>query len=531
MGVAHKELASRLHATGKYEVGSFGWFWHSAQARKLRWDYPWKQFTNSNTQQPYGHPAHWPDSSKQDFQDSAFYQVVEDMFRPHVIIGMGDYWMLDYIYKMPNRCKFKFIHEVPIDGEPIPAHWVRDMKQADALISMSQFGKRVIRDQDKHCDVEVIPRGIEPSVFFPIKAPKDQIRKEAMSSALGRFVVGVFDRFQDRKQIGRAIEAFAKFIADGKHPGCDLYLHMDINDPFSTAQKKTLDGEWGLVARYGIRDRVIINHQLTVERGVPERDMNLLYNCCDVKLSTTQGEGWGLTTAEAMACGIPNVATNYSTMPELLGEGGRRGLLTDVQAYVTGMYNIERALVDTTHAARLLDTLYRSPTLREQIGEEGRAFISQFKWDTIIKRWEKLIDDVVAPKKYNLISMNALEPFTTNDINIYGAVKENTGWAITTRGIAEALDKRDWNVSITEGGGSNANFALSPKLTEMMSKEQSRQVALINHLPEHAFKTAQDCTARSKLIYFPYELDHMPYDVVGCLNRHSDVYLCPTTFV
>ena len=531
MGIGHKHIAQRLHDTGKYEVASFGWFWHTADAKGLKWTFPWKQFTNTNYNRPYGHYDGYPEYNEKNIRNSALGRVIYELFKPNVVIGLGDFWMLDFLYTYKNR-NFKFIHEIPIDGEPVPKSWVRLIKGADVLISMSEYGKRVIQDVDKHCSVEVIPRGIDVTEFYKINAPKEEIKKQYMPAASNRFVVGFFDRFQDRKQIGRTLESFYKFISDGKHPDCDLYLHTDVNDAFSIQQQKTLLGEDGLIERYGIKTRIIINKDISVEAGVPVDVLNGIYNCCDVKVSTTQGEGWGLTTAEAMLCGVPCIGTNYTTMPELLGSSGERGLLADVKTYITGMYNIERALVDTTHVAKLLDYLYRSPKLRDHLGKASSKYIRQFRWDTIIKRWERIIDECLQQScTYNLIDDKKITSSALKEVNIYGAVKENTGWAITTRGMAKGLLERDWEVNITEGGGSIPGFKYDDTIKSVLNKPISRNYALINHLPSHAIKIAKDCNAKYKAIYFPYELDHITYDIVSNVNRLSDIYLCPTTFV
>ena len=530
MGRGHRELVQRLHDTGRFSVASFGWFFQSAQQRGVKWEFPWRQFTNSRTDRPYGHPDNWPNPSQRDWENSAIYQVINEMFKPDVVIAMGDEWMVDYLYKIPIRDNFKLIHEVPIDGEPIPRQWARDFKTADVLISMSEYGKRVIQDADKNCNVTVLPRGIDTSVFTKINAPKEMLRKSYMPTAQGRFVVGVFNRFQDRKQIGRAVEAFAKFISDGKHKDCDLYLHLDMNDAFSVSQKKTLDGEFGLIERYGIRDRIIVNKDITVEKGVTSDVLNALYNCCNVYLSTTQGEGYGLTVAEALACGLPCIATNYTTIPELLGRDGSRGLLAKVQTYITGMYNIERALVDTDDVARLLEKLYRSPSLRKQIGDNARQHIQQTRWDTIIKQWEKLIDDCLRPIPYRLKSEKSIIVEDIKDINIYGAVFENTGFSITTQGISKGFKQLGWNTKITEGGGRTIGHEVDKDIHDLINAESSNNLAFINHIPEHAFKIASSCNARHKIIYFPFELDCMTSDIVGNINRLADVYCCPSSF-
>jgi glycosyltransferase involved in cell wall biosynthesis len=49
-----------------------------------------------------------------------------------------------------------------------------------------------------------------------------------------------------------------------------------------------------------------------------------VYNLCDIFLTASRLEGFGLSVAEAMACGKPVIATNTSSLPELVvdGKGG-----------------------------------------------------------------------------------------------------------------------------------------------------------------------------------------------------------------
>ena len=49
---------------------------------------------------------------------------------------------------------------------------------------------------------------------------------------------------------------------------------------------------------------------------MPER-----YGSMDILLMPSVREGFGLSIAEAMACGLPVVATNCSAIPELIDDG------------------------------------------------------------------------------------------------------------------------------------------------------------------------------------------------------------------
>ena len=70
---------------------------------------------------------------------------------------------------------------------------------------------------------------------------------------------------------------------------------------------------------------------------VSNDDMPALYNRMDILVFPTVREGFGLVAAEAMACGLPVVCTDGSSLPELVDDGqggfrvplGRVGLFSD----------------------------------------------------------------------------------------------------------------------------------------------------------------------------------------------------------
>lgn len=531
MGVAHLEIAKGLYDSGKYTIASFGWFWSNAAARGMEWNLPWPQYTSNDNHRPYGHPVNWPNSSKDDLYGSSVYQAIEK-FKPDVVIGIGDVWMLDYISSLPNRKSFKFIWEFPIDGEPIPESWVEIVKKADIPVVMSQYASKVIRQLDPFINLQVIPRGIDLRLFRPIKpiVGKDALRKVHMPKAVGKFVVGMFDRFQDRKQINRGVEAFKKFIANNSRNDAVLYLHMDVRDPASIDQGKHLLGDNGILNRYGVLDRTIYNEDIRVESGVEADKLVELYNCCDVRIASTQGEGWGLCTVEAMACGVPNIATDYTTLPELIGDG--RGMLSSVKAYMTGMYNVERALVDTDHMAAQIDALYCSPELRRYYVNNALKWVGKLDWSYIIPQWTRLVDLAMHKRNYYLFGKPRdyaiSSPF--KEITLYGAIKEDTGWAITTRGLAEGLTENKAIVSIQEGGGSIEGYKLSSEIDIMRQTVPSHNIHVINHMPDTTAKLLDESGARIKIAFFPFELPKMEPKIVEALNRKADIFLTPSQF-
>lgn len=531
MGVAHLELAKGLLDTGKYEVASFGWFWNNAVSQGIDWGMPWPQYSNSDNQRPYGHPVSWPNSSEEEFKNTAIYQTIEK-FKPNIVIGIGDVWMLDYVRKLPNRKSFKFIWEFPIDGEPIPPSWVEIVRDADVRVVMSQYAREVIHQVDSFINLEVIPRGIDLRLFKPIKpiVGKDALRKEVLPTGVGKFIVGMFDRFQDRKQINRGVEAFKKFITNNKRDDAMLYLHMDVHDPASREQGKNLLGDNGILKRYGVLDRTIINENIRVEKGVDAETLVKLYNCVDVRIASTQGEGWGLCTIEAMACGVPNIVTAYTTLPEIIGND--RGMLSKPKAFITGMYNVERALVDTDHMASQIDALYCSPELRRHYVINALHWVQSLDWKFIIPKWQKIVDACVAEPEYRLLSKpkgySVESPFY--EVTVFGAVKEDTGWAITTRGITQGLQENNVIVSLQEGGGSVPGYKIKPNIETALVTAKSHNIHFVNHMPHVTTEILKESSGRIRVAFFPFELPKLETSVVEALNRNADLYLTPSQF-
>lgn len=85
---------------------------------------------------------------------------------------------------------------------------------------------------------------------------------------------------------------------------------------------------------------------------VPERDKVDYYRLADVLLFPSALEGFGFTVAEAMACGLPVVASNRGSLPELVVDG-EGGFLIDPDRRADIVAATVRLLRDASLRARL----------------------------------------------------------------------------------------------------------------------------------------------------------------------------------
>lgn len=115
--------------------------------------------------------------------------------------------------------------------------------------------------------------------------------------------------------------------------------------------------------------------------GIPFEKMPQRYREMDILLMPTVREGFGLSIAEAMACGLPVVASKCSAVPELIDDG-RGGFLCPVG--------------DVKAFAEKLNLLAESPKLRREMGEYNRAMVEKkFKLERMVNEYQMLFEETL----------------------------------------------------------------------------------------------------------------------------------------
>jgi glycosyltransferase involved in cell wall biosynthesis len=251
------------------------------------------------------------------------------------------------------------------------------MEQIDIRVAMSKFGQNVLKE-GTGLDSTYIPHGFDPLVFRSIK-DKEGLKKSGGFE--NKFVVGCVARNQSRKMLPSMFKAFKEFKKD--KDDAVLFCHMDPLDPqgwnlidYCNLEKLTIgkDVFFGM-QRYSV--------------GIPEPRLNMIYNMFDVHILPTSGEGFGLPIIESMACGIPNIATDYTTSEELIKGHGE---LIPVVDFIIGQLNTRRAMPSIPAMTEAMNKLYYNQELRKQYSRDSIEFAKDFTWDKIVKMWLDLFE-------------------------------------------------------------------------------------------------------------------------------------------
>jgi len=102
---------------------------------------------------------------------------------------------------------------------------------------------------------------------------------------------------------------------------------------------------------------------------IPSDQMPLLYNLCTLFLYPSLRESFGLPILEAMACGVPVITSNTSSMPEVAGDAA---IFVDPYQPIS----IKEAIVK----------LLESDSLQLYFKEKGLQRASEFTWESSARR-------------------------------------------------------------------------------------------------------------------------------------------------
>ncbi len=336
--------------------------------------------------------------AKIEWGDLPIFPGGQDPFANDVIQHSAQQWQADAVITLKDSFVFRpeafqglrFIPMVPIDHDPIAPAIVNVVRTAYRPIAYAKHGERVLHDTG--FDPWYAPHAYDPRVYYPMD--KGEARK-ALGLGDDPFIVGTVavnrGGLPSRKAWDENLRGFALFAST--HPDAYYFIHTDIAD----------DGrEAGLPLRqialsYGIADKVIFCDQSRYRNGgFPEQYMRTFYNALDVLNAVSIGEGFGIPTLEAQACGTPVIVGDWCASSELCFAGWK---VPDERGHSFQFRDGQMTFVRLPHpesiAERLEEAYQGVKNAGGALREQALRGAASYEIDTVIQtHWRPIFDEL-----------------------------------------------------------------------------------------------------------------------------------------
>lgn len=244
-------------------------------------------------------------------------------------------------------------------------NWTKfSVENADHIITISNFSKKDIISQygiSKN-KITVAYPGYDKKEF-KIQSSKIKIDEVKAKYKLKDPYIIYIGTIQPRKNLIRLMEAVSKIenitlvlVGKTKGEGRQGWMYDDI-----------LKAPQNL----GIEERVIFTGFTKTE------DLPYLLSGAKAFILPSLWEGFGIPVVEAMACGIPVIVSNVSSLPEVVGKAG---VLVDP-------YSVDQI----EHAIRVIIS---DKKIREKYVKESLMQAKKFSWDKMAKQILKVYEEV-----------------------------------------------------------------------------------------------------------------------------------------
>jgi D-inositol-3-phosphate glycosyltransferase len=337
---------------------------------------------------------------------------IVDSVNPQIVFLLGQAWWLEplLLVLQPYRSKLQIVNYMPIEGNLTDLEAARTVGLVDHCILYTEFARknlsslcqRLEHEGSQFCapKLHVLPHGIDTETFWPCSGAS--VARQGNCSRVGireklfpgipmvhaGFLVLNANHPSHRKRLDITLKGFAQF-AEGKPENVFIYLHQTLTDGYTNQRMRRL------VVSLGLEKRVLLNVLNDNRESLSEQQLNLLYNACDVGISTSMGEGWGLISFEHAATGAAQIVPahtsfieNWTGAADLLRVTGREYLWDEhTEAYIPCACDL----------ARKLERLYEHPSHLQQMSSAayGRATSPKIRWSRISHQLDQLFCECI----------------------------------------------------------------------------------------------------------------------------------------
>lgn len=245
----------------------------------------------------------------------------------------------------------------------------RSIVDPDRVLVVSQHWRRVLRE-NYGIDATVVPNGVDLARIRP-PADFDAAGARLRIGADGRFLFLTVGGIEPRKGSRELVEALAKVRASLEPQPVLAIVGGHSFQDYSEYRAGVFERATALGLEIG-RDVVLLG-------TVPDEELRGWYQAADAFVFPSVKEGWGLVVLEAMAAGLPVIATDLPVFREYLTDGQ------------------DAILARAGDAGSLADAMLRvasDPVYRAHLSGTGPNVAARYTWEESAARHAAIYREV-----------------------------------------------------------------------------------------------------------------------------------------
>lgn len=282
-------------------------------------------------------------------------------FKSDIVISLMDSW----VFQPGQTVGIPWVSYYPVDHEPMPEKVRTNISQAFARIAMSKFG--VEQTHRAGLDCFYVPHAIDINHYKPMD--KNEAR-EKLRLPKDAFIIGTVAMnkgLPSRKNFPQLLEAFANFKK--KHTDAIYYMHTE---PLGIDNQSFNIPEYCNLLGLQIGKDIFLPDQYLKFVGYDDDWMATMYSALDVHMLVSMGEGFGIPTLEAQACGCPVIVGDWTAMGELCFSGHKIDK-KDAQKQYTGLASYQW-VPNPSAIEHALFMEYKTPSPRDRAARLAQEY-------------------------------------------------------------------------------------------------------------------------------------------------------------
>lgn len=210
-------------------------------------------------------------------------------------------WFLGFMEPKAIKTKGRNVVWAIFENDKLTPVYMNWLNRADLVWAPSAWARNILLAHGLPATkVTVVPEGVDAELYHPHCRPWNETK------LLTKFRFLMLGKFEERKGYTQLLDAFVKAFA--KNPKVELLIKGDY---YIDQQRK------GAMLLDFVKSYNAPNIRL-LTGAASQEDLFVIYNMADAFVFPSRAEGWGLPLIEAMATGLPAIATNYSGQTEFL---------------------------------------------------------------------------------------------------------------------------------------------------------------------------------------------------------------------